>query len=92
MYGQIRSLSGPVDCKISNADSVYIAGDFNGWIVDQKSKLQNTSKGHWTKKYNLEQGHYRYKFIVDGKWVIDSTNPKTESDEVGVTNSVLEIR
>ena len=73
------------------ADSVYIAGDFNGWIVDQKSKLQNTKAGHWTKKYNLEQGRYRYKFIVDGKWVIDSANPNTESDEVGVTNSVVEI-
>ena len=74
-----------------DADSVYIAGDFNGWIVDQKSKLQNTKEGYWTKKYNLEQGRYRYKFIVDGKWVIDATNPKTESDDVGVTNSVLEI-
>ena len=73
------------------ADSVYIAGDFNGWAVDNKSKLKNSKEGMWTKKYKLERGHYRYKFIVDGKWILDKINSNIESDEVGITNSVVEV-
>ena len=73
------------------ADSVHIAGDFNEWLIDDRSKLKNSNDGRWKKKYKLEHGHYRYKFVVDGKWTLDKNNPNIESDEVGITNSVLEI-
>lgn len=56
-----------------NAHHVYLAGTFNNWkpndIVMQKSG------DFWTLPLTLAPGNYQYKFIVDGKWITDPTNP-----------------
>lgn len=73
------------------AESVEIVGDFNNWTATQKSKLDPARKGVWAKIYDLSPGRYHYKFIVDGKWIIDPFNPNTEADGGGNLNSLLEI-
>jgi hypothetical protein len=45
----------------------------------------------WKKKLPLEPGRYHYRFVVDGKWVDDPSNPKKESNPFGDTNSLIEI-
>ncbi len=74
------------------AQNVDIAGDFNNWVVSQESKLKSTESGIWTRVIKLEPGRYRYKFVVDGKWITDPSNPQTEKDESGNINSFLEIK
>lgn len=39
---------------------------------------------------NLKIGVYRYKFIVDGKWVYDANKPN-ESDTINSRNNILEV-
>ncbi|MBI4845338.1 MAG: AAA family ATPase [Candidatus Omnitrophica bacterium] len=75
-----------------NAQSVEIAGDFNNWTATQESKLEYLNDGKWKKEFSLEPGRYRYKFVVDGKWVVDPNNPNTEPDNSGNINSLLEIK
>jgi len=74
------------------ATSVGVAGDFNNWIATQESELENTEKGVWAKVCRLKPGRYRYKFIVDGRWITDPNNPNIQTDEFGNINSLLEIK
>jgi ATPases involved in chromosome partitioning len=78
--------------RAPEAQSVEIAGDFNNWVATQESKLEKLNDGVWVKNFSLEPGRYQYKFIVDGRWVVDPNNPTTELDTSGNINSLMEIR
>ena len=39
----------------------------------------------------LEPGEYQYKFLVDGQWRTDSSNPDFVPNEYGSLNSVLVV-
>jgi len=75
----------------SDAENVEIAGDFNNWVAAQESKLEKIENGVWAKVYHLQPGRYRYKFVVDGRWILDPQNPNVESDSTGNLNSLLEV-
>jgi chromosome partitioning protein len=74
-----------------DAKDVYIVGDFNDWVADEKSRLQAFDGGRWQTKLNLKSGRYRYRFIVDGNWTADPSNANTEPNIYGSVDSVLEI-
>ena len=79
------SLSAP------DAKEVYVAGDFNGWNLDDKSRMQATN-GTWSKKIKLKSGQYRYRFVIDGKWTDDPVNPHKEVNPYGEMDSLLEVK
>ena len=72
------------------ANSVFIAGDFNQWRLDDKSRMR-TSEGRWTKRFQLIPGSYRYRFVIDGQWQHDPDNPRSQKNPFGSTDSLLEI-
>jgi chromosome partitioning protein len=74
------------------AQNVEIAGDFNNWVTSVDSKLERIDKGVWAKVIHLKPGAYKYKFVVDGQWVNDPSNPNLVTDEVGNRNSILEVK
>ncbi len=55
------------------AKSVYLVGDFNNWnpTVEKMVKVDD----HFEIGLFLVEGDYRYKFVVDGKWINDPDNP-----------------
>ncbi|NNK80131.1 MAG: hypothetical protein HKO93_01425, partial [Flavobacteriales bacterium] len=56
-----------------DAEEVYLSGDFNAW---QQRELPMSKVGDgWTIPYVLRPGNYQYKFIVDGDWQYDESNP-----------------
>jgi chromosome partitioning protein len=73
------------------AKDVYVIGDFNEWKIIDEGKLVQYANGLWEKRLGLPHGRYRYKFFVDGEWVIDSKNPEREGNGFGTLNSVMEI-
>ncbi len=73
-----------------DAQEVYVAGDFNGWQTDDKSRMER-SNGQWKKSLRLRAGTYHYRFVVDGKWVDDPGNPIKELNPFGESNSLLEV-
>ncbi len=77
--------------QASAARQVYLVGDFNNWRLDESSKLWDQGKGAWQKRLHLEPGRYRYKFVVDGKWVADPSNNLAEPNPFGGIDSVIEI-
>ena len=52
-----------------------MARDDNGWYIS----------------LYLKPGKYTYKFVVDGKWILDPDNKLWEENEYGTGNSVLLI-
>lgn len=73
------------------AKGVYLVGDFNGWRIGEESKLWDCGKGQWQKRVILPPGRYRYKFVIDGKWVPDPLNTLAEPNPYGGVDSILEI-
>jgi Glycogen recognition site of AMP-activated protein kinase len=69
------------------ASIVTLAGSFNNW--NQSQLVCGRESDEWLCRVDLEPGHYTYKFIVDGNWVLDPDNPNTAQDDAGNTNNVL---
>ena len=70
---------------------IYVAGDFNDWKINDESKLSRVENGCWEKRVSLPHGRYRYKFVVDGEWMVDSKNQACEMNPFGSFDSVMEI-
>ena len=75
--------------KYPNASKVILAGSFNGWGVDSYHMIKKDNK--WVFTLYLKPGKYTYKFVVDGKWILDPNNETWEKNEYNTGNSVLWI-
>ena len=71
------------------AESVIVTGNFNGWSSENCKMTRK--EGKWIFPIHLKPGKCLYKFIVDGKWIIDPSNSLWEENEYGTKNSVLWI-
>ncbi len=74
-----------------NAKDVFIAGEFNQWKIDGESRLSRLDNGTWEKKVALNPGKYRYKFVVDGEWIMDMKNSEKEPNPYGSFDSVIKL-
>jgi hypothetical protein len=73
----------------ADAKRVYLAGDFNGWSPNAFPMKKEGNK--WIAPVHLSPGKHLYKFVIDGKWVIDPANKLWEQNEHGTGNSVIWI-
>lgn len=69
-----------------NANRVMLAGSFNQW--DPSTLYMKQTDSGWILPVKLLPGKYWYKFIVDGRWMIDNDNKIQENDGLGNTNSI----
>jgi chromosome partitioning protein len=77
--------------RFEDAKKVLIAGDFNNWSPMATPLITNGHPGVWTARLPLQPGRYRYRFIVDGKWVTDPHNKYVEVNQFGELNNVVEV-
>lgn len=74
----------------ADASLVVLTGSFNNW---NQSQLLFVREGDaWVCRVELDPGVYHYKFIVDGDWLLDPSNPTTAEDEAGNVNNVIEVK
>ena len=74
----------------ADASLVVLSGTFNNW---NQSQLLFAREGDaWVCRVDLDPGVYQYKFIVDGDWLLDPSNPDTAEDEAGNVNNVIEVK
>jgi len=69
------------------AKTVFLIGDFNDW--NPNSLPMKKENGEWKYTVHLYPGKHVYKFIVDGKWIIDPDNKLFEENENDIGNSVI---
>lgn len=70
---------------------VSIAGDFNGWDASAHTLTRNDELGVHELAIDLEPGRYRYRLVVDGRWIADPYNPTTVSNPFGERDSLLTL-
>lgn len=75
----------------ASAKSVSVAGSFNDWNAS-KNPLSADKKGVWRLLLPLPAGVHQYKFVVDGQWARDASNPADTDDGLGGKNSVVEVK
>lgn len=73
-----------------NAKTVLLTGSFNDWS-EEGFEMIKTPYG-WKYTVQLSGGKHLYKFIVDGEWIVDPSNPVKEYDGAGNINSVCMVR
>lgn len=69
------------------ADRVMLAGSFNDWKPNALA-MKKTDSG-WIARVKLGPGKYWYKFVADGRWMVDNDNLAKENDGYGNINSVF---
>lgn len=92
-FNSIMEVTQPVTFILdgfTNAEQVILAGSFNDWN-ENKTRMKKTEKG-WKLTLQLPGGKHYYKFIVDGVWYTDPSNPLVEDDGRGNVNSVRIVR
>ena len=74
------------------ANSVSVAGDFNGWSR-VASPLKRNSSGLWSTEIVVPRaGRLEYKFIInEQRWIEDPNNGMKTPDSYGGLNSVVVI-
>lgn len=75
------------------AETVVVAGDWNGWDTEVHRLAKHNQRGVWEIELQLKKGtDYRYQFIIDGTdWIADPNAYLTVADGFGGVNSVLEL-
>ncbi|HMO03296.1 MAG TPA: ankyrin repeat domain-containing protein [Kiritimatiellia bacterium] len=72
-----------------DAFAVSLAGEFNGWST-ASHPMSLARIGRWETTLFLKPGDYGYKFVVDGRWLLDPSNHQMHVVS-GVTNSLLQV-
>ena len=70
-----------------DAKSVRLSGTFNNW--DKEGYTMEHKGDEWVISLRFKPGKYRYKFVVDGNWILDPGNRLWEQNEYHNGNSVL---
>jgi chromosome partitioning protein len=76
--------------RFEKARKVLIAGDFNNWMP-MSTPMLCAKPGEWKMRLPLQPGRYRYRFVVDGKWITDPHNTYVEANQFGELNNVVEV-
>ncbi len=67
-----------------------LAGDFNEWVPDRK--VVSVPDPYQTIKFiQASPGRYRYRWVIDGVWVEDTSNPNRVPSTVEGFDSVIEV-
>jgi chromosome partitioning protein len=77
--------------RFERAKKVLIAGDFNNWSPMSTPMIARGRPGEFYMSLPLPRGRYRYRFVVDGKWMTDPHNKYVEVNQFGELNNVIEV-
>ncbi len=74
------------------AQSVTVAGSFNGWDTGANPLSDADGDGLWSGTFDLAPGRTEYKFVVDGsQWITDETAADFADDGFGGKNSLVTV-
>lgn len=92
MISRTKSVLVKFSLSWPDARYVYIVGDFNDWKLTEENRLKSAPKeGAWEKRVTLKPGKYKYKYVVDGRWIQDPDNPHSEINPFGNLDSILTV-
>ena len=85
-HNSLRSIN--LYCDAPSAKFVQIAGDFNQWVP---VPMHRQVDGWWCIQVLLCHGHHLYRFLVDGKPMLDPQATGVGRDERGEQVSLVAV-
>ena len=93
-----RPVAVTFECQALWAQSIYLAGSFNGWSTTATPMIKDGS-GLWQATIKLKPGRYEFKLLIDGRWCCAPgccDRPETHCPECvpnvfGSMNRVIEV-
>lgn len=87
-----KRMSKPVNfvCVASSAKRVCLTGEFNAWNPETHP-MQRQPDGAWLLQIALHHGHHQYRFVVDGKAVLDPRAHGVARDRYGERASLIAV-
>jgi chromosome partitioning protein len=76
--------------RAEGARHVRLAGDFNGWNPGM-TPMQPIRDGTYHVKLPLAPGRYRYRYVIDGRWMKDPANEIAEMNPYGEMDSIVVV-
>jgi len=70
---------------------VFLAGSFNDWDFSGLRLVDSDRSGVYRISMELPCGKHEYKFLINGRWIVDPANPSQVPNVVGSMNSVIEV-
>ena len=77
--------------RFEDAKQVAVAGDWNAWSATTMLMEAGSRQGEWRMRLPLAPGRYRYRLVVDGRWITDPNNQYVETNQFGELNNVVEM-
>jgi len=77
-------------CEAPKARAVYLVGDFNRWDPSADAMTRRVD-GWWFIEVEMVHGHHRYRFLVDGKPMLDPRASGVSRDDRGDEVSVAAV-
>jgi 1,4-alpha-glucan branching enzyme len=77
-----REMAKPINfyCDAPRAQAVQLVGDFNEWDPTSHP-MERRVDGWWFLQVSLTHGHHQYRFLVDGKPMLDPHATGVAHDE-----------
>lgn len=80
----------PFEINRPDARAVFVTGSFNNWDP-AADPLQRQEDGLWTTELRLPPGTYEYRFVVDGRWMMDPMSVAAVPNSFGGMNSIVVV-
>lgn len=92
LYGVKVTAQGTLFIQPANgAQRAAIAGDFNSWQPERTPMTRDDQLGVWQACVPLPPGRYRYRLVMDDRWLTDPHNADVETNPHGETNNIVEV-
>lgn len=79
--------------SLPEAQSVAVAGSFNGWAVDTHRMLRQGTNGVWSVVIALPEGEHAFMYVINGKtWMAPPAAQDFVTDGFGNTNGIVVVR
>ncbi|HLH53823.1 MAG TPA: isoamylase early set domain-containing protein [Verrucomicrobiae bacterium] len=87
-----KKMSKPVNfiCVAPGATRVCLIGDFNHWNPEAHP-MKRQPDGAWLLQVPLHHGHHQYRFVVDGKPILDPRAHGVARDAHGERASLIAV-
>ena len=77
-------------CEAPDAGQVHLTGDFNDWDP-VAHPMKRRPDGAWLLELPLNHGDHHYRFLIDGKPVLDTHASRTVRDHQGEKVSYISV-
>ena len=87
-----KNMAKPVNfvCIAPQAKEVFITGDFNDWHP-ASHPMKRQPDGAWQIHLSLNHGHHHYRYLVDGKPMLDPKAQGIARDRQGEKVSLVAV-